>query len=145
MARRHAKYTDLGRKIAALARNQAELAGVLGLTQQSISGKLTGKIAVTIKDLDKLSQQYDVPAVYFVSSCAVTPDLARAWEKIVEGPPELHAILEIASTFPRLFLIQLLRTVEAMRVTVSYYRELWRRDQECGAEGPCVPRRNPCH
>lgn len=38
------------------------------------------------------------------------PELARAWERIVEGPPELHAILEIASTFPRPFARQLLRT-----------------------------------
>ena len=52
----------------------------------------------------------------------------------LSGPPEVHAILEIASTFPRPFAKQLLCTLEAMRVTASYYAELWRREQESGAE-----------
>ena len=38
LMRWNTKYTDLGKKIAVLARNQAELARVLGLTQQARAG-----------------------------------------------------------------------------------------------------------
>lgn len=65
MAKRGSNYTDLGRKIKALAQNQTELSSILGLTQQSISGKLCGKIAVSIDDLEKLAAYYKVPFIYF--------------------------------------------------------------------------------
>jgi len=130
MARRGSRYTDLGRKISRLAPNQSELSEVLELTQQSISGKLTGKIAVTLKDLDLLARHYKVPLIYFHTSPEVTPELAAAWEKILAGPPELHQILAIASTFPEPFSRQLLRIVQAIRATASYYTDHWQRDAE---------------
>lgn len=65
MSRRGANYTQIGKKIAALSKNQAELSQVLGLTQQSISGKLNGKIATSIDDLEKLSKHFDCPIIYF--------------------------------------------------------------------------------
>jgi transcriptional regulator with XRE-family HTH domain len=123
MARRGARYTQLGKKIAALAGNQSEVAEVLGLTQQSVSGKLTGKIAVTLKDLDLLSAQYKVPLIYFVTSMDVTPEVARAWERILSGPPELHRTMELASDLPLPFAQQLLRTVQAMRNTAVHYTD----------------------
>lgn len=129
MARRGSRYTELGRKISALAKNQAELAGILDLTQQSVSGKLTGKIAVTLKDMEQLSDHYKVPMMYFVSSAIVTPNLASAWERILHGPPELHRTLEIAADFPRPFAQQLLKIVQAMHNTASYYADQWHRDQ----------------
>ena len=132
MARRGSRYTDLGRKISHLAANQTELSQVLELTQQSISGKLTGKIAVTLKDLEILSKKYDVPMIYFFSSSEVTPELAKAWEKILRGPPELHQILAIASGFPEPFARQLLRIVQAIRATASYYTDDWYRDADQG-------------
>jgi transcriptional regulator with XRE-family HTH domain len=76
MAKRGSNYTPLGRKIKALAKNQSEIAQVLGLTQQSISGKFCGKIAVSIDDLEKLSAHFDVPIVYFFMDSAV--DALRA-------------------------------------------------------------------
>ena len=130
MSRRSKRYTELGRKIAELAQNQAELARVLGLSQQSISGKLRGRIGITIKDLEKLSKHYDVSIFYFVSESTVSPDLARTLESILTGPQELHSLVEIAAGLPRPFVIQLLRNVEAMQITASYYKELCRRDSE---------------
>ena len=65
MSRRGANYTQIGKKIAALSKNQTELSQVLGLTQQSISGKLLGKIATSIDDLEKLSKYFDCPIIFF--------------------------------------------------------------------------------
>ena len=136
MSRRSKKYTELGSKIAELAKNQVELARVLGLSQQSISGKLRGRIGITIKDLATLSKHYDVSIFYFVSASKVSPDLARTLESIVAGPQELHSLVEIAAGLPRPFIIQLLRNVEAMHVTTSYYQDLCRRDDEKDIRAP---------
>jgi transcriptional regulator with XRE-family HTH domain len=65
MAKRGDNYTPMGKKIYALAKNQAELADILKLTQQSVSGKLNGKIATSIEDLETLSQYYRCPVIYF--------------------------------------------------------------------------------
>jgi transcriptional regulator with XRE-family HTH domain len=135
MARRGARYTLLGKKIAALAVNQSEVAQVLGLTQQSVSGKLTGKIAVTLKDLELLAQNYRVPLIYFVTDLDVTPEVARAWERIFAGPPELHRTMEMAAELPSPFAQQLLRTVQAMRNTAIHY------SQPFGAEFGAQPLR----
>ena len=129
MARRGSNYTPLGKKIARLSRNQVELSKVLSLTQQSVSGKLNGRIAVTLSDLEQLATRYDVPVVYFMSPEAVTVDLARAWVRIMNGPPEMHRVLEIASAFPAPFARQLLRSVEAMHATATHYRNDWLREK----------------
>ena len=121
MARRGSRYTDLGRKISDLSVNQVELASVLELTQQSISGKLTGKIAVTLKDLEIMSKHYNVPMLYFFSPAEVTVELVKAWGEVMAGPNELHQTVAIASRFPDPFQKQLLRTVQSIRATVAYY------------------------
>ena len=121
MGRRGERYTTLGKKIARLARTQTEIAKVLGLTQQSVSGKLSGKIAVTQIDLERLREKYKVPPIYFVTSLDVTPEMARAWEKILQGPEELLEALKIAATFTEPFARQLLRVVRAMQKTASTY------------------------
>ena len=134
MARRGVNYTDLGRKIAGLSKNQSELATVLELTQQSISGKLTGKIAVTLRDLETLSKHYDVPMVHFFTP-TTTVETSRAWAKILDGSPELHQTMALASALPEPFQRQLLRTVQAIRATASYYTDHWYRDADMAAFG----------
>lgn len=114
-------YTLMGRRIAELVTNQKELAQVLGLTQQSVSGKLRGRIAISLAELRMLSDHFDVPIFYFLERNALTPELARAWEKVVKGSPELHRIVEIAASFPRPFALQLLRIVESLECTVAHY------------------------
>jgi len=84
MGRKHNKYTDLGAKIASLAKNQVEIATVLDLTQQSVSGKLQGKIAVLLSDLEKLAEHYDVPLLYFVEESIETADAAREAQKVIK-------------------------------------------------------------
>lgn len=134
MGRRGANHTPIGKKIYALAANQTELAKILGLTQQSISGKMNGKIAVTLKDLDLLSEAYDVPILYFVSGPEVTPALARSWDSILNGHIETQQAVEILATFPRPFAQMLLQTVKAIRHTASFYS-----DERLQAAEPIVP------
>lgn len=122
--RRSAKYTPMGRKIAELSRNQAEIASILGLTQQSISGKFTGKIAITIRDMEKLSAHFKVPMIYFVSPAEVTVEAARAYMQILAGPPETIKTMEIAASFNRAFSCQLYGIAQSMRVTASYYDDI---------------------
>ncbi len=86
-----------------------------------------------LKDLEHLAAHFHVPMLYFVAAAAVTPELARAWQKILYGPPELHQTLEIASSFPPPFARQLLKIVRAMHNTSSYYADYWQRDAESKA------------
>ncbi len=65
MARRGSNYTAIGRKIKNISKNQSEIARVLGLTQQSVSGKFIGKIAISVADLEKLSAHFNCPIIYF--------------------------------------------------------------------------------
>lgn len=123
MTRRGSNYTDLGRKISNLATNQAELAKTLDLTQQSISGKLMGKIAVTLKDLKILSETYKVPLLYFFTPEFVTIELARAWEGIMKSSPEAQQAIVITAMLPDPFVRQVLRTVQAVRATAAYYTD----------------------
>ena len=118
MGKKRGQYTALGFKIAKLAANQAELGRILGLSQQSVSGKLTGRIAVTLIDLEKLAEHFDVPLVYFfVGPEDATAEQARIWEKVLSGPDELRASLEVTSRLPRPFLRELLEVVRAMQDT----------------------------
>ena len=65
MAKRGSNYTAIGRKIRNISKNQSEIARVLGLTQQSVSGKFNGKIAISVVDLEKLSAHFNCPIIYF--------------------------------------------------------------------------------
>ncbi len=124
MGSRSRKYTPMGRKIAELSVNQAEIARILGLTQQSVSGKFTGKIAITVRDMEKLSTYFDVPMVYFVSPESVTIEAARAYMQILAGPPETIKTMEIAASFDRTFSRQLYGIAQSMRVAASYYENI---------------------
>lgn len=119
MGRYRGSYTKLGMKIYGLCSTQRQLAEVLQLTQQSVSGKLTGKIAITMKDLENLSEHFDVPMAYFVLPESVTPEIARSSYKVFESP-EMREIIELASGFDRMFAVQLLKIVQAMSRTSSY-------------------------
>jgi hypothetical protein len=63
--RRHRPYTKYGDRIAALG-TQKEIAGVLGIAQQSVSTKLRGRSAIMLSDLEKLAKKFKVPMTYFV-------------------------------------------------------------------------------
>lgn len=77
-------YTAMGRRIAGLAKNQIELAEVLGLTQQTISGKMRGTIGVTLSDLKTMAVYYDVPQIYFLMPDYVTADQTRDVSRFIQ-------------------------------------------------------------
>ena len=81
--RKKRQYTEMGRRIAGLAKNQSELAEVLGLTQQSVSGKLRGTIAITLTDIMTLAANYHVPQMFFFMPEHVTVDQTRDVLKLV--------------------------------------------------------------
>lgn len=123
MAPHGSKHIPLGKKIYSLVKNQAELAKILDVTQQSISGKLNGKMAISLNDLELLAEAYDVPLIYFLSGPEITPALARRWESILNGHIEIQQAVEILATFPRPFAQMLLQTVKAVQQTASFYTD----------------------
>jgi transcriptional regulator with XRE-family HTH domain len=123
MAPRGSNHTPMGKKINALAANQAELSKILDLTQQSISGKLNGKIAVTLKDLELLATAYDVPQIYFVSDPEVTPDMARSWEQVLNGHAETRQAIELLATLPQPFAHMLLQMIKSIKLTAAHYSQ----------------------
>ena len=104
----------MGLRIARLARNQEEIATVLGLSQQSVSGKLRGEIAISLEDLILLAKHFHVSPSYFFMDENVSQALLAAWDKVLQGPEELQIALALGSELPREFTIQLFTTVRAM-------------------------------
>lgn len=114
MAQKKHTYTALGWRIARLAHNQEQIATVLGLSQQSVSGKLRGEIAISLEDLVLLAKYFHVSPSYFFLDENVSQALLAAWDKLLQGPEELQIAVALASELPREFSIQLYTTVRAM-------------------------------
>lgn len=119
MARKPEKYPALGKKIARLARSQIEIARLLGLTQQSISGKLRGQIAISIEDLRRIAEQYKVPLTFFFAPEGVSAKTLESVERMVHCSPALREAIMIASDLPREFMIQLWQIVKGMQETLD--------------------------
>ena len=89
-------YTEVGKRIAALARYQRELAAVLGISQQSVSNKLRGEHAISQSDLQELARHFGVPLIYFFESPGESP-LAACWERLRRMPSEAHDLVCLAN------------------------------------------------
>lgn len=50
------QYTPLGMRITALCGKQKEIVKMLGVSQQTVSQKLLGENAITIRDIEKLAK-----------------------------------------------------------------------------------------
>ena len=57
-------YIRIGRRLAELDK-QWRLAKVLGLTQQTVSKKLRGEVAILLSDLETLARKYRKPMTWF--------------------------------------------------------------------------------
>lgn len=108
-------YTEVGNRIAALAKYQKNIARVLGLSQQTVSKKLRGECAILLSDLEALSKEYGVPLTYFFEESLTDPEFAAAAEHVQKerGPlrnllvfarnlrhSDQEKLLAIARTFP---------------------------------------------
>ncbi len=105
--------------MAKLAGNQGDIAKVLGLTQQSVSGKLRGNIVISLEELKRLAAHYQVPLSYFFLDQDVAPSMLAAWDRLAAGPVEVQQALALASQLPREFTIQLWTVVRAMAETIE--------------------------
>ena len=68
---------------------------MLGLTQQSVSGKMRGKIAVTVRDMEKLAEKYGVPTAYFLMPEHIGPHLAKGMMSDRETPERTALMTQI--------------------------------------------------
>jgi transcriptional regulator with XRE-family HTH domain len=68
------KYTPTGKCIARFG-PQYKLASMLGISQQTVSKKLRGECAISLKDLQVLSNRLNVPLGAFFDP----DDLCREW------------------------------------------------------------------
>ena len=85
-------YTQLGKRIAALAGRQHGIAEVLGITQQSVSKKLRGATAILVADLERLAKHYNVPLTYFFEGEPPQPELTAALERVRRRPGPLQEL-----------------------------------------------------
>ena len=65
MVRKVRDYTAIGDRITTLGKRQREIAGVLGVSQQTVSKKLRGETAILLSDFEKIAAHYKVPLTYF--------------------------------------------------------------------------------
>ena len=72
------EYCAIGLKMARLAPCQDDLGKVLGVTQPTVSRKLRGGFKVTVPEVEKMAQAFDVPAIYFFLPNEIGPNEARA-------------------------------------------------------------------
>jgi len=93
-------YTEVGRRIAALAKYQKHIARVLGISQQSVSKKLRGRAAILVSDLEKLSTVYGVPLTYFFEDEPSDPEVAAAVEHVKADGGPMRDLVMFARRLP---------------------------------------------
>jgi len=95
MARKIKKaYTDIGKRIAALARTQVGIARALGVSCQTVSKKLRGECVIFLSDLRTLSKSFKVPMSYFLADEKPDPKIEAILKHIrSEGWPMRHLMV----------------------------------------------------
>lgn len=125
--RRSERFGLVGKKVAALAKNQTEISEALGLTPQSVSSRLTEKISWTLTDLTKLSKHFDVPDFYFIMPESIDAEHARSISEIVNGDPELVSIVSALKDMPRRYVIQAMSHIQLVKKAQVVENELMER------------------
>ena len=89
-------YTEVGRRITALAGRQKDVAGILGISQQSVSKKLRGETAILLSDLEALGKAFKVPLTYFFEEGPADPEYAMVAHNIPKEPGPLRDLVVVA-------------------------------------------------
>jgi transcriptional regulator with XRE-family HTH domain len=116
MVRRVRDYTPIGDRISTLGRRQRMIAGVLGVSQQTVSKKLRGETAILLSDLEKIAAHYKVPLTYFFEEEPGSPELVVAWQRILRTP---GAIQDLVVLLSQLSQGDVRRILEIARVVAS--------------------------
>lgn len=116
MVRKVRAYTAIGDRITTLGKRQRELAGVLGVSQQTVSKKLRGETAILLSDLEKLGAHYRVPLTYFFEEEPGSPALVAAWERILATPGAIQDLVVLLASLPA---DDVQRILEIARVVAS--------------------------
>ena len=58
------KYTRIGHRIAELG-TQIVVAKAMGISQQTMSKKLRGEVAITLSDLERIAKKFKLPMTWF--------------------------------------------------------------------------------
>ncbi len=82
MANEQRAYTEIGKRIAALAKTQKPIAQALGIERQTVSRKLLGSCSISLSDLETLSKSFKVPMTYFLTDRLPEPKLEALLKRI---------------------------------------------------------------
>jgi len=96
MACKLKNYTEMGRRIAALAETQKPIARALGLTQQTASKKLNGHVVITVSELKKLAKAFKVPMAYFFEAGEPDPKVDALLRRVRSKGRTLRDLLVLA-------------------------------------------------
>ena len=97
----HRRYTPLGNRIAELGGTQTALAKAMKISQQTISKKMRGEVAIAVSDLEKLAKHFKVPMTYFFAAEGLDGSILAAFHAMVKAKPqEVDAILDAFRTNP---------------------------------------------
>lgn len=108
-------YTQIGKRIAALAGRQQDIAEVLGVSQQSVSKKLRGDTAILVADLERLAKHFNVPLTYFFEAGPARPELAKVLERVWKRPGPLQEIAVRLSLMSDAAVREILAVARAMQ------------------------------
>ena len=96
MASKLRAYTEIGKRIAALAKTQKPIAQALGIERQTVSRKLLGSCSISLSDLETLSKAFKVPMTYFFGEGTPDPKSATLRKRIRSKGRTLRNLLVLA-------------------------------------------------
>jgi transcriptional regulator with XRE-family HTH domain len=96
MAKTLRAYTEIGRRIAALAKTQKDIARALGIESQTVSKKLRGICSISLSELGTLSKAFKVPMTYFFGEGKPDPKSATLRKRIRSKGRTLRSLLVLA-------------------------------------------------
>ena len=96
MAKQLRAYTEIGKRIAALAKTQKPIARALGIERQTVSRKLLGSCSISLSDLETLSKAFKVPMAYFLTEEPPDPKLEALLKRVRSKGRMLRNLMVLA-------------------------------------------------
>ena len=119
MAKKLRDYTEVGKRIAALATTQKLIARALGIGPQTVSRKLLGEVSISVADIETLSTSFKVPMSYFFADEKSDPDLEVILKRIRSEDWPLRHFMVLARKLSTRDQKKLLKIAKALEPTAS--------------------------